>query len=135
MALQYRLEYNKPSGASDDAVYIHLRKDPDEYYRFRIGKETYEAVSEDDEEEDKDALANGLFAIRGVVEIAVTAYRIWYMKAPAYQWEEVNTEVLDFLLNFFGEDVLDPLPGSAQINGNGIRLGKDEDRRSTSPET
>jgi hypothetical protein len=127
MGLKYKLEYNKKSGASDDACYIHLRVDPAGYYRFQIGKEDYDAL----ESSEQDAFANGLFAVKGIEEISVTAYRVWYMKAPAYEWLEVNTDALNFIKTFFGETSLEEIQGSAKIAGEGLRLETETNRRGT----
>jgi hypothetical protein len=125
--LKYKLEYNKKSGASDDSVYVHLRVDPQAYYRFQIGKEAYDKL----DSTAQDAFANGLFNVKGVEEISVTAYRVWYMKAPAYQWDEVNTGALSFLMTFFGQSSLDEIAGSGKIDGSGIRLESETNRRTT----
>ncbi len=117
MTLDYKLEYGWATTTSDDAVYVHLRTDPNAYYRYQTGKEAYAEL----DTEDQDALANGLFSVAGIEEIAVTAYRIWYMKSPAYQWNEVNQGALEFLATFFGEQALNQLQGSANINGSGLR--------------
>lgn len=124
-SLKYKLEYNKMSGTSDDGVYVHLREDPAGYYRFQIGKEAYDAL----DSTAQDAFANGLFAVKGVEEISVTAYRVWYMKAPAYQWDEVNTGALAFLQTFFGKSSLEEISGSAKIDGSGLRLESETNRR------
>lgn len=125
VALKYKLEFNKPSGSTDDSVFIHLRIDPDEYYRFRTGKEDYADL----DAEDQDSFANGLFAITGIEEISVTAYRVWYMKSPVFTWKEVNEAALEFMVNFFGEDELEEISGSARLDGQGLRLDSDKDRR------
>ena len=127
MALKYKLEYNKKGTVSDDSCYIHLREDPRGYYRFQIGKESYDAL----DSEDQDAFANGLFNVKGVEEISVMAHRVWIMKSPVYDWLEVNTNVLDFIKNFFNQDSLEEIQGSAKINGEGLRLTSEVDRRST----
>jgi len=124
MTLQYKLEYNTPSGGGDDAVYIQLRTDPAGYYRFRTGKEDYETSG------NTDSFANGLFSVDGVEEISVTAYRVWIMKSPVYDWTEVNSGVLGFLQTFFAEGSLEPIPGSASLDGSGLRLDSDDNRRS-----
>jgi hypothetical protein len=127
MGLKYKLEYNKKSGASDDSCYVHLREDPQGYYRFQIGKEAYDAL----DESAQDAFANGLFAVKGIEEISVTAYRVWYMKSPVYEWNEVNTDALNFIKNFFGETTLTEIQGSAKITGTGFRTETETNRRST----
>lgn len=127
MALKYKLEYNQKAGASDDSCYVHLKLDPEGYYRFQIGKEIYESL----DSEDQDELADGLFEIKGITEISIMAYRIWYMKSPAYEWKEVNEEALNFIMEFFEESSLQELQGSAKINGEGLRLISDTNRRAT----
>jgi hypothetical protein len=128
MGLQYKLEYNHKSEASDDSVYVHLRVDPQPYYRFQIGKENYDKL----DATSQDAFANGLFNVKGVEEISVMAYRVWYMKSPVYTWGEVNTAALNFLMTFFGESSLTEIQGSARIDGTGgIRLPSEINRRPT----
>ena len=121
----YKLEYNKQSGKSDDSVYVHTKIDPIPYYRFQIGKEDYLSGT------NQDAFANGLFSIGGITEISVTAFRIWYMKSPIYDWQDVNTMALNFMQHFVGATVQMPIVGSANINGNGIRLDSETQRRKT----
>lgn len=121
----YKLEYNKPSGKSDDSVYVHTQIDPIPYYRFQIGKEDYLSGS------NQDAFANGLFSIPGITEISVTAFRIWYMKSPIFDWINVNTAALNFMQNFVGATTQISLQGSANPNGDGIRLDSETQRRAT----
>lgn len=124
MPLSYKLEYNHASETADDGVYVHLRLDPQGYYRSRIGKEAYY------ESDDKDSFANGLFAVGGVEEISVMAYRVWIMKSPVYSWEEVNGAALTFMSAFLGQAGLyTPIQGSANIAGEGLRLESEVDRR------
>ena len=123
--LYYKLEYNKKSGTSDDAVYVHLRVDPVGYYRFDIGKEAYDAL----DSSKKDAFANGRFAVHGITEISVTAYRVWYMKSPVFTWQEVNTSALNFIRNFFSLASLSEIQGTGEVNGTGLRLDSEQDRR------
>lgn len=124
-SLKYKLEYNKSTEASDDAVYIHLREDPVGFYRPKIGKEDYYELAL----AKKDAFSNGLFNVAGIEEISITAYRVWYMKAPAFTWSEVNTGALAFLKTFFGKESLEEISGSANINGSGLRLESEKNRR------
>jgi len=127
MTLKYKLEYNQKTGASDDSCYLHLKVDPEGYYRFQIGKEIYESL----DSTAQDDLADGLFAVNGITEISIMAYRIWYMKSPAYEWKEVNEEALSFIKTFFNESILEELQGSAKINGDGFRLNSETNRRAT----
>ena len=125
--LYYRLEYNTPGGPSDDAVYVHLRADPNGYYRSMIGKEEYEKGG------NYDAFANALFSVQGVTDISVTAFRVWYMKSPVYTWTEVNTPILEFLAFWFGLTNFEPLQGSASIDGvRTFRLDSESNRRNRS---
>jgi len=123
MALEYKLEFNTPSGAADDSVYIHLRVDP--VYRTRIGKEAYSLL----DAADKQPLITELFDIAGVVEISTKAHRVWLMKSPIFSWQEVLQPVLFLLRDRFGETSISPLPGSAEIDGSGLRLDSDTNRR------
>ena len=126
MAFDYKLEYGKAVSLGDDAVYVHMRIDPHDYYRFQTGKEDYSLL----DSTSQDGLANGLFNVAGIEEISVTAYRVWYMKSPAYNWKEVNNDALSFMKTFFGEDSLNQMVGSAAIDGTGLRV-ETTDRRST----
>jgi hypothetical protein len=124
MALDYKLEFNTPTGPSDDSVYIHLRVDVPKYIS-RVGKEEYELL----DPSDQDAFFDGLFAVPGVVEISVKAFRVWIMKSPIFNWEEVIVPVLAFLQGFYGEDTFNQLPGSANQDGLGTRLESEKQRR------
>lgn len=125
--LLVKLEYNKKSGTSDDAVYVHLAVDPWAYYRPQTGKEEYVAL----DPEYQDSFANGLFAIPGITEISITAYRVWYMKSPLFDWINVNENALNFMMSFYGFDSISPIYGSALTNGTGLRLESETNRRST----
>ena len=124
MPMQYKLEFNTPSGSSDDSVYIHLRQDP--VFQDRIGKEAYSSL----DPADKQQLITDLFDVPGVVELSAKAVRIWLMKSPVFNWSEVLQPVLFVLRDYFGETSIQPLPGSAEIDGSGIRLQSDSNRRS-----
>ena len=121
----YKLEYNKPNGYSDDSVYLHSTTDPYPYYRSRIGKENYDKL----DSSLQDALANALFNVAGITEISVMAYRIWYMKSPIYDWVDINTAVIALMKDLAGAAVVKEIAGSASIDGRGIRLDTDIDRR------
>jgi hypothetical protein len=123
MALQYKLEFNTPSGSSDDSVYIHLRQDP--VFQTRIGKESYTALPDDQ----KQVLITELFDVPGVVELSTKATRLWLMKSPIFSWQEVIQPVLFILRDSFGETSIESLPGSAFIDGTGFRLTSDTSRR------
>lgn len=123
MALQYKLEFNTPSGASDDSVYIHLRQDP--VFRTRIGKESYSALPNDQ----KQGLITEIFGVPGVVEVSTKTNRIWLMKSPIFSWQEVIQPVLFIVRDRFGETSIESLPGSAFIDGKGLRLISDTNRR------
>lgn len=124
MALQYKLEYNTPSGPGDEAVYIQLRDDVP-FYINQIGKEAYDQL----DEEDQHGFITGLFAIDGVVEVSSRAFRVWVMKSPIYTWEEVNESILEYIQDFLGETSLEELPGSGRIDGTGFRLENENYRR------
>jgi len=114
--LEYRLEFTKDDkNASDSAVFIHLRRNPP-IYQDRIDKEDYDIL----DESEKNAFTTGLIEIAGVVEISLKAYRIWMAKSPVYEWEEILLPVLFFIKDFFGDDDLEQLPGSANPDGTGI---------------
>lgn len=123
MALQYKLEFNTPSGSSDDSVYIHLRQDP--VFQTRIGKESYTALPDDQKKD----LITEIFDVPGVVELSTKATRIWLMKSPVFSWQEVIQPVLFILRDRFGESSIEDLPGSGLIDGSGMRLLSDTSRR------
>lgn len=123
MALKYKIEYILPSGPSDDSVYIHIKEDECDSHQERIGKEDY------CDSTDKKTLIDSLFEVEGVVEVSVKAYRVWIMKSPIYNWEEIILPVLYVLRDHFGETSISPLPGSAEIDGSGLRIPSENDRR------
>ena len=119
MALRYKLEFNyDDEDPSDMGVYIHLKGVNPPIYRSHIDKEDYDVLPD----EEKHDFLTGLFNIEGVVELSVKAYRVWLMKHPPYDWDEVMLPVLQFLQDEFGETELSPLPGSASPDG-GISVG------------
>lgn len=124
MSLQYKLEYNTPSGSSDESVYIHLRQDP--VFQTRIGKESYSSLPD----EEKKDLITDIFDVPGVVELSAKAARLWIMKSPVFSWEEIIQPVLFVLRDYFGESQISPLPGSGLVDGSGFRLTSDKSRRS-----
>ena len=113
MTFLYKLEYcyDKDTPA-DSADYIHMRVEPPTY-RKEIGKEAYSALPEGE----KHPFIDGLFQIPGVVEVSSTAYRVWIMKSPVYSWEEVNTAVLNYIMDYLGEATMKEIPGSAAVDG------------------
>lgn len=125
MALEYKLEFIfDESTPSDSSVFIHLRENPP-IYQSHIDKEDYDILEDDDKHE----FLTALFTIAGVVELSTTAYRIWLMKSPVYYWSEVMNPILAYLKDYYGEDSLSQLPGSAQVDGQGFTLTKTSQRR------
>lgn len=125
MALDYKLEFNTPSGSADDAVFIHIRKNVP-VYENRIDKEDYDVLPV----ANKHVFLTGIFNVAGVVEVSSRAYRVWVMKSPVYTWQEVINPVLNSIASSLGESTLNELPGSGRVDGTGTRLGSADQRRS-----
>lgn len=127
MAMNYKLEFVfDDSAPSDSSVYIHLRNNPP-IYKAKINKEDYDVLSSGE----KNSFLTGLFLIAGVVELSTTAYRVWLMKSPAYNWQEVLDPVIEALRLSFGESSSFMMPGSALHDGSGFTLNSPYNRRST----
>ncbi len=126
MALKYKLEFNwDDKDPSDPGVYIQLKGFNPPIYQPHTDKEDYDVLAA----EDKNDFLTGLFNIQGVVEVSTKAYRVWIMKAPQYDWEEVLVPVLTFIKDEFGESVLEELPGSGTTDGTGFTLASPLNRR------
>lgn len=123
MALEVKLEYVAVDDG-DDSVMWQIRRDPPAYID-RIGKEEYSRL----DTTDQDPFITGLFDVVGVTEVSSQAYRIWVMKSPAYEWQEVNDSLQAYLLDEFGETDVEYLQGSANKDGTGFRLVSDRNRR------
>lgn len=125
MALDYKLEFSyNESSPSDPSVYIQLRRNTP-VYQEHIDKEDYDILGDGNKHE----FLTGLFNISGVVELSTRAYRIWLMKSPVFTWSEVLLPVLTFLADYYGEDELNQLPGSANPDGTGFTLEGPNQRR------
>lgn len=108
MDLEYKLEYLKgATEASDEGVFFQIRTEPLAYQSL-IAKEDYLQLDSDEQS----AFVTGLFNVAGVVRLASQSYRIYIEKSPAFQWPEVLTDVLDYLVDQFGADKAKELPGS-----------------------
>lgn len=119
--LAYKLEYFKGAdGASDEGVYIQMRSDVSSYLKL-ISKEAYlrgDGVGSD--------LATSLFAIPGVVRLALQAHRVYIEKSPVYSWSEILGPAMALLQGDTNTDSLIELPGS------GVTLDTADDRRAFS---
>ena len=125
MALQYKLEPIYEGGSpADDSIFIQLRYNPP-VYRSRTDKEDYDVLPE----EEKHPFLTMLYNVAGVTEVSCRAYRVWVMKSPVYSWQEVLTPTLHLMKDWFSEDSLEPLPGSAELDGKGARLDNVDQRR------
>lgn len=122
MALQVKLEYIAVKN-SDDGVMWHLRIDPPAYIE-QIGKESYFELPEDKQH----PFLTGMF-VAGVTEIASQAYRVYIMKSPVFNWLEVNNLLRDYLLTTFEEISIELLAGSGELDGTGLRLASEGNRR------
>ena len=118
MAFEYKLEFTyDETTPSDSSVYIQMRRNTP-IYQSHITKEDYDVLPDIQ----KNAFLTGLFNISGVVELSTKAYRIWVMKSPVFNWEEVLTPLLYYVANFYGESAITSLPGSAMIDGSGFKI-------------
>lgn len=125
MAFQYKLELIYEDGTpSDESVFIQMRFNTP-VYRSHTDKEDYDVLPE----EEKHPFLTGIFNIAGVTEVSSRAYRVWIMKSPVYSWEEVLLPTLHFIREWYGEDSLSQLPGSADPDGVGTRLENIDQRR------
>jgi hypothetical protein len=121
--LRYRIEFSQDENTrSDSAAYIHIRQIPP-IYQTAIDKEDYETSLT------KHPFITGIFNISGVCELSVKAYRIWLVKSPIFTWQEVLTPVLLYLANWFQNDSIVALPGSADLDGKGFILPSPLQRR------
>jgi hypothetical protein len=121
--LRYRIEFSQDENTrSDSAAYIHIRQIPP-IYQTAIDKEDYETSLT------KHPFITGIFNISGVCEVSVKAYRIWLVKSPIFTWQEVLTPVLLYLANWFQNDSIVALPGSADLDGKGFILPSPLQRR------
>lgn len=121
----FKLEFVFDDTAPADAsVFIQLRDNPP-IYQAHTTKEEYDIL----DESEKNEFLTTLFEMAGVVELATSAYRIWLMKSPAYNWEEVLDPIVHYLMSYFEYDDLQTLPGSANIDGTGLTLGSINQRR------
>jgi len=121
----YKLEFIYDDTSSSDAsVFIQMRDNPP-IYQDDITKEVYDVLPDDQ----KDDFLTQMFSFAGVTELSTKAYRIWLMKAPTYSWEEVLVPILYYLTSFYGKDDFQSLPGSAMVNGMGLKLNSITNRR------
>ena len=109
---------------ADDSTFIQLRVNPP-IYRSRTNKEDYDVLPE----EEKHPFLTAIFNIAGITEVSSRAYRLWVMKSPVYTWQEVLDPTLYYIMSYYGESSLNQLPGSADPNGVGTRLGSVDQRR------
>ncbi len=124
-SFQYKIEFNyNDDGPADAGCYIQIRRNVP-IYQNRIDKEFYDVKPD----EEKHEFLTGLFNIAGVTEVATQAYRVWLMKSPVYDWDEVLEAVLDFMKGSYGDDPLESLPGSGWSDGQGFTLESPSTRR------
>lgn len=125
MAFEYKLEFSyDETTPSDSSVYIQMRRNTP-VYQGHITKEDYDVL----DDTLKNAFLTGLFNISGVVELSTKAYRIWVMKSPVFNWQEVLEPLLYYVANFYGESRITALPGSAMIDGTGFKIESPIQRR------
>lgn len=125
-AFKYKLEFSYDNtSAADASVFIQMRNNPP-IYKNHINKENYDVLSP----AAKNDFLTNLFNIAGVVELSTTAYRVWLMKSPVYSWQEVLGPVLFYMSSYFNcTDGPEALPGSANIDGSGLSLDSQSNRR------
>jgi hypothetical protein len=122
----YKLEYcYESSSPADASVFIQIRDNPP-IYQEHIDKEAYDILSDGLKHE----FLTALFNIAGVVELSTKAYRVWFMKSPAYQWLEVVEPFIFYMSDYFGyADGPEAMPGSANLDGTGFTLDSLNSRR------
>lgn len=122
---QYKLEFVYDNTASSDsAVYIQMRDNPP-VYQEHVTKEDYDVL----QNELKHEFLTTIIQIAGITEMSVKAYRVWVMKSPAYNWEEILTPLLFYFMSYYQYDSLKPLPGSGNLDGTGLTLDQSINRR------
>jgi hypothetical protein len=114
MALQYKLEYLKDG--SDDSVFIHFRVNVP-VYANKMEKETYETGTFQHD------WLDGIFNTPGITDASSQVYRLWIVKSPSFQWDEILPPLLTFVQNYLGESSLE------EMQGSGITLESSTDRR------
>jgi hypothetical protein len=67
------------------------------------------------------AFITGLFNIPGVVELAVTAYRVWAMKGITYDWADILPNIIEYLRINLDQDGVIELSGSGRVVQTGQR--------------
>lgn len=122
---KYKLEFfYDESSPSDASVYIHMRDNPP-IYQEHIDKEEYDILPA----EQKHEFLTEIFNISGVTELSTKAYRVWLMKSPVFTWEEVLLPTLHYMKGYYSYDGIEPLPGSANVDGTGLTLSGPNNRR------
>jgi hypothetical protein len=110
-ALGYKLEFfhNGNGEASDEGCFVQLRSDVSAYTTL-VSKEAYATGTGTTSE-----LATTIFAIPGIVRLALQGFRVYVEKSPAFEWNEITPDLLTVLMNDTGCNSLNELPGSGLV--------------------
>lgn len=108
MALNYKIEWFRDGDVpSQQGMFVHTTEDMPCYQEF-ITKEDYVELSDSE----KCDFVTALFAIEGIVEVSVKAYRVYVIKAELFQWESLAVSVVQLIGTTLGESVYNEQPGS-----------------------
>jgi hypothetical protein len=111
--LVYSLEFVKDSQPSDPGVFIQLQTELPEFLD-KVYLEDYDNSSN---------LADGVFAIEGIVCVAAQSFRLYVEKSPIFDWEEVLNPLIEYLRRYYNV-------GNVMELGR-IQLGDIDERRRT----
>jgi hypothetical protein len=122
---QYKLEFiYDDSSPYDSSVFIQMRDNPP-IYQEHITKEDYDVLPD----EMKHEFLTTIIETAGVTEMSTKAYRVWIMKSPVFNWEEILDPLLHYFMTFYQYDSLKALPGSGNLDGTGFTLNLPANRR------
>jgi len=106
MALNFKVEWFRGE-ESDEGMFVHTQIDMPCYQEL-IDKEEYNLYLP----EERCTLINNLFAIPGIVEVSVKAYRVYVVKAELFKWDTLAGQVLGVIGTALGQSTYNELPGS-----------------------
>lgn len=108
MTLNFKIEwFRDDDNPSQAGMFVHTQLDMP-CYQSLITKEAYAALAASA----KCDFVTGLFAIDGVVEVSVKAYRVYVIKAELYDWDTIATLVIGHIGYNLNETTYNELPGS-----------------------
>jgi hypothetical protein len=62
-----------------------------------------------------DSFVSALFDLPGVMELSIKANRVWFMKSPTYDWDDVLPNVLEVIRLQLGQSSISELSGSGNV--------------------